>query len=290
VVKALAEKGQHSDAIAAAERSGKLLGDDTLTADLCHAVYDRHAEKFSKQKEWQKAVDVYVAALARFPNDKHLTNNLSAMWDSWAQAHVRSKEYGLALDVYERALKDHPNPEHVERNVRYFIQEWTANAYRQDGVEAAEKVLTTQLQRFAAIKDIDTTARGHFQKIVRELAGKQKYEDALAVVERSRKLLKDDKPVAELAYHVYDAWAAARVKTKDWKGAIGVYTQGLKKFPEDSHLTNNAVATWHNWAETFMDKKDWAGAIKVYETALKEFPEDSTLRNNLAFCRQEAKK
>jgi tetratricopeptide (TPR) repeat protein len=290
VVKDLTEKGQLDEALAVAERSGRLLNDEKLTADLSHAVYDRHAERFSKQKDWQKAVDVYVQARARFPKDKHLMNNLQATWDSWAQGHARSKQYALALDVYEKALKDHPDPGQVERNVRYYIQEWTLNAHRQDGSQAAEKVLKTQLERFGTIKDIGNVARGHFQKVVQELAGKGKYEDALAAIERSRKLLSDDKHVAELAYRVYDVWAAARVKTNDWTGAVGVYGQGLQKFPKDSHLTNNAIAIWDGWAQTFMDKKDWIGAIKVYDMGLKQFPDNSTLLNNLKFCRQEAQK
>jgi tetratricopeptide (TPR) repeat protein len=289
VVKDLTEKGQLEAAIAAAERNGKLLNDDKLTAELSRAVYDRHAAKFSTQKDWQKVVDVYVQALTRFPKDKHLTNNLEAAWDSWAREHVQSKEYTQALDVYEKALKDHPNPGRVGQNVRFLIQEWALIAHRQQGAQAAEKVLTTQLERFAAIKDIRTVARGHFQKLVQDLAGKAKYDEALAAVERSRKLLSDNKHVAEIAYSVYDDWAETRIKTNDWTAAVGVYRQGLEKFPKDSHLTNNAVATWNYWAKTFMDKQDWTEAIKVYDLALKQFPDNSTLVNNLKYCRQQEK-
>jgi tetratricopeptide (TPR) repeat protein len=290
VVLDLTKREKFDEALEAAARSGKLLDDEKLAADLSHAVFDRQAADYSKQKDWKKSTEVYVNALKRFPKDKHLENNLSAAWDSWARDLAKAKDFKAALDVYEQALPIHPEPQHVEQNVRYFVQEWALEAQKKEGVDGAEKVLKTQIERFRDIKDMGRIATGHFQRVVQEYSGKDKFEEALAVVERSRDILKDDKEVAQLAGRVYDAWAGGLVKKRDWQGAIDAYAQGLKKFPKDPHLENNAVVTWQQWAKTFMDKKDWPGAIGVYEKAAKQFPENGTITNNLKYCQQQAEK
>lgn len=290
VVKDLIGKRQFDEALATAERSGKLLKDDELAQDLSRAVYDDQAEALIAKSDWQGAIDVYAKGLARFPGDKHLDNNWRATWDNWAQSYSKMKDWKSALEVYEKAVKQLPDAKGAENNIKFLLQEWARDSYSRDGTEASVKVLTGQLERFSALKGVRDVGRSHIQRIVQDLARQAKYDDALAAAQAGKALLKDEAELGEVSAGVYDTWAGEHRNKKDWQRATDVYAQGLKKFPKERRLEQNAVAAWYQWAKTYMDSKDWNGAIKVYEKALEQFPTNGTLKNNLKFCQQQLDK
>ncbi|MCH7685975.1 MAG: hypothetical protein IH899_04715, partial [Planctomycetes bacterium] len=101
--------GKFNDAIAAAERGGKMIDDAETTKHLLLSVYDTWSRKYSGKKEWQSAIDVYKAGLKKLPKTPHLTNNLLAMWDTRAGHYTKSKDWRQSADVYEKAMKEHPD-------------------------------------------------------------------------------------------------------------------------------------------------------------------------------------
>ncbi|MEX0703640.1 MAG: hypothetical protein WD069_16205 [Planctomycetales bacterium] len=287
VVQELIGKQRYDEALAAAEREGKLLDDGELTRDLSRAVYDGWTRGLTAAKKWQEAIDVYTSSLTRFPGDKHLENNLLATWDDWAASYSRAKDWPNAVDVYEKALGQLTDTRRAENNIKFFVQEWGKDVYAKEGVEAATAVLVKQVERFSTIDGVRDVAGAHVRRVVQDLAGNAKYDEALAAAEAGKNLLKDDAELAQVAGGVYDTWAGAHRAKQEWQAAVDVYAKGLEKFPGERRLEQNAVATWYQWAKTYMDAKDWPAAIAVYEKALLQFPSNGVLKNNIEFCRQQ---
>jgi tetratricopeptide (TPR) repeat protein len=148
--------------------------------------------------------------------------------------------------------------------------------------------LKKELARFKSIDQVQGVAANHLRRLVGDLATHEKYDDALAIIDRSADLLGDSRQKAELADVLYDRWADRLSNKKDWAEAVDVYDKGLKRFPGDAHLEQNAVALWYKWANGYSNAKDWQNAIRVYEQAAKRFPNNSVLKNNLEYCRQQS--
>jgi len=289
-VRDLIKESRFEEALAMAERNGKLLTDAELTLDLSRVVYDTQVSVLVEASDWQAAIDVYTSGLVRLPADKHLENNLQVTWDAWAQSFSKTGAWEKALDVYAKAVKQLSDPSRAKNNIRYFLQEWAKDSYAKDGAAASFKVLAGQIKRFSAINGVVDVGRNHVGQIVQDLASQAKYDEALTAAEAGKELLKDDAELGQISTIAYDSWADELQRKKDWQGAIDVYTKALQKFPEEGRLEQNAVATWYQWAKTYMDAKEWSEAIKVYEQALKQFPDNGTFKNNLEYCQQELKK
>ncbi len=289
IIRDLSDKTKYDDALVAARRAGKLLNDPEKAAELVRFAVDNRAQAHLKKNEWQAAIDAYADALRQFPKDQHLENNLQAAWDQWANSFSKKRDWAGALDVYEKSLAQLADPSGTENNIAYSVQEWTKDAFAKQGSEAAEKILAEQVKRFPAVKALADVGAGYYQRAVSDLSAKEKYDDALAVVERAQKVLKDDE-AASMASIIYDAWSDKHARKKEWQAAVDVYSGALKKFPKNTAIQQNAAAAWYQWAKTYMDKKDWAGAIKVYEDALKVLPDNSVLKNNLEYCKQQRDK
>jgi len=280
-------KSQFEEALATADRAREWLRDPEAIANLVHVIYDDWAGSHNKRQEWKAAADVYAKALQRFPDDGHLKNNLAATWDSWAASYQQSRNWQGALDVYEQAWKARPDKQRVEQNIAYSIQEGANQIAGDKGPAASEAFLKKQLARFKYVNQVRGVAENHIRRQVDDLASHEKYDDALAVIDRSADLLGNPRQKAELAGILYDRWADRFSSKKDWKEAVEVYDKGLKRFPGDAHLEQNAVAIWYQWAEGYSSAKDWPKAIRVYEQGVKRFPNSSVLKNNLEYCRQQ---
>jgi tetratricopeptide (TPR) repeat protein len=284
----LAGKAQFEEALAAADRAREWLRDPEVIGNLMHVVYDDWANSHSKRHEWKAAADVYAKGLQRFPDDGHIKNNLLATWDSWAASYQQSRNWEGGLDVYEQARKALPDKQQIEQNIAYCIQEGANQIAGDKGPAASEAFLKKQLVRFKNINGVRSVAENHVRRLVDDLASHEKYDDALAVVDRSTDLLGDARQKAELAGVLYDRWANRFSSKKEWQKAVEVYGQGLKRLPGDSHLEQNATATWYQWANGYSSAKDWPAAIRVYEQALQSLPNNSVFKQNLDYCRQQA--
>jgi tetratricopeptide (TPR) repeat protein len=289
-VNELLDREKSNEALAAAERGGKLLVDEELSLELSRAVYDRQASDLAKTGKWPAAIEIYEKALQRFPKDPHLANNVEASWHQWADSLAREKKWSEAIDVYADARSRLPDAGNIETNIVFYVQEWAKAASASAGPEAAERILAAQIERFKDLDQLTNVARGHFQRIVQGLVKQEKYEEAALVARRSGKLLKDESDVENIVGLLYDTWTERFRKKNEWKSAIEIYSIGLKKFPNSRHLEQNAQAAWYQWANGYTSAKDWDAAIKVYEQALKAFPENSTFKNNLDFCKEQKQK
>jgi hypothetical protein len=63
-------------ALAVIDRHREFLGDESVARYMSHSVYDAWAEPFIQARQWARATRVYQKALAVYPGDAHLSQNL----------------------------------------------------------------------------------------------------------------------------------------------------------------------------------------------------------------------
>ncbi len=287
LVNGLVQKHDFEQALAAIGRCQKfLLAEDVLR--LSQSVYDAWANDYQRKQAWDEALAIYAAALERFPEDPHLSNNAKATWSLWIQSHVTSRQWKQAVDVCAKAMNAQPESA-FDGNLGYVAQEWLAEVEGGGRSTEVDKVAGDLLKRFSSVTSVQMATVSHYARTADQLAGQQKYEQALSVLDRGEKLLKtkDTNPLLSAGRRVYDRRAGQHLANKQWQKAVDVYASGLKRYPGDSHLKNNALATWGQWAGTYIDEQQWDAAIEVFDKALKQFPDSGTLKNNREFCEQQ---
>jgi tetratricopeptide (TPR) repeat protein len=254
----------HTDRIVKA-----LLAKDKL--DEARAAIERHAELFAKAED--------------------LRDLIRSVTDRCAKKLLEKGQYLEALEIYDSALKRLANDDHLKNNRRYQMNQFI-RAEDARGETKAIEALQGLRKRYPDEKALDDMARNQASRAAKRLAGKGKYEEALLLIDRHRKVLSaevkaQDKAIRSLCCMIYDDWSGSYRKKKEWQKALDVYKKGLERFSGDSHLENNAVYVWDSWARTYFPEKKWAEAIKVYEQALKQFPKSSTLKGNLEYCKRQ---
>ncbi len=288
-VNQLRDDKQYSDALQMIAQYKSLLSNGDIAIKVTRNIIDSWAGDLIKQGKWQPALTVYDDALKQFPADSHLTHNLRVTWNMWAQQLMKAKKWSQAADVYAEAMGKHPDGE-FEARLAYLTQEWSGAVFKDEGEQAAEKVLSDLVERFSTSEEVRDAAAGHLQRTALKRVKEKQYEQALKSVERSRKLFKDDPRWTKITHYVYDKWSDDFISADKWPEATDIYTKALKRYPKDSYFTKQAIATWNQWAGTYIDQKDWPKAIEVYEAGLKLHPDAGVLKNNLKYCQQQSKK
>jgi hypothetical protein len=62
--------------LAVIDRHREFLQDESEARYMSHPVYDTWAQPFIKAGKWAEAIEVYQGALAVYPGDAHLSQNL----------------------------------------------------------------------------------------------------------------------------------------------------------------------------------------------------------------------
>ncbi len=210
--------------------------------------------------------------------------------DAWARKAFEAGDGAKAADVYAKALQRFPDDGRITGNVAYLAQEWAKAAQASGGPEKAAEALRTVQAKFPALDELKRVAKNHVGRVVGDAADAGKYDDALALLDASRALLSGASDEAEVAARVFDRWASAKRKAKDWQGAVDAYAKALERYPESDHLKRNAVATWDAWAKSFFPAKDWDAAIGVYDQALARFPGHGVFEQNRKYCAEQKAK
>jgi tetratricopeptide (TPR) repeat protein len=105
--------------LAALTSNAELLKNQADAKTLAHMVYDRWAQSYRANKDWQGAVDLYAKALQSYPKDGYLENNAVATWDSWARTFFPAKDWAQAIQIYEKALERFPDNGTLKNNLNY---------------------------------------------------------------------------------------------------------------------------------------------------------------------------
>ncbi len=113
-----------------------------------------------------------------------------------------------------------------------------------------------------------------FRRVVLALRDQQKFEEALAAIDRHKDLLArlDDKEEAdEVAEAIFDSWAKKYMEAKQWDQALAVYEKADKRLPGNRHIRQNLVYVVQEWGKDASRRQGDEAAQKTMISLLARF-------------------
>ena len=217
-------------------------------------LFVQRGEDLVKAKQWEQAMAAVEPGFAKLegrPRDE-LRDWRNGVYLRWSSAEMDARNFARAAEILEQGMKAVPDDKRLANNLAYTVQQWVKDVNAKSGEVEAQKTMLVLLDKFATAPDIKEIAKNHVRRVVMDLRDKQKYEEALASIDRHKDLLArlDDKDEAqEMAATVFDAWAERHMKAKEWEQALAVYEQAQKRLPGNSHVRQNLVYAVQEWGK-----------------------------------------
>ena len=210
--------------------------------------------------DWNKAAEVYLSALVRFPDEAWFHVNLG-----WAYRHL--KEYAKALEVTLKGYGLKPDDERIALNLKgvYFdLGQAHVDA------EKWEEALSLYKQASQTFPDeawfyVNT---GWTYRNLKE------FDKALRVTLRGYELSPEEKKIQDNLKGTYYDLGRLHVDVKEWEKAKDVYLEASDKFPDEAWFYGNLSWVYRNLAEV-------AESLEVSRTAHRLKGDDDKIKENL---------
>lgn len=270
---ALMKGGKNDEAIALLRRADRALPGQGF-ARMQAWVVIREGEEQIKAGNWQKAASAAAAELvARLDQgaQQEVAEWAASVPHRWAQSETRQGRYARALDILEARRAAAPHERRVLDHLAYVVQEHLAAVAKQEGAEAAEKLLSGLLRRFAGVGEIRRVAEAHLQRSATRLLEEGRYEQALGSARRIGELIGDAKRGDEALGAVYDRWALKLAKDKQFDAALGVYEKALAELADKRNAENNVRYIIQEWLKDAAAAQGTAATIDILKRQLPRF-------------------
>lgn len=320
----LADAGKFEEALVAIDETKDLMKDVVGVREVSLYVYDNWAKRHMKDGQWEQAADVYVKALARYPEARLLKQNVAYLGQEWTRA-VYAKGGTPAAAAVAKALEaKFPGVEsvaksggrEVARTVHDSIENgefevalaavdqgeellpgneaqelyfaaydgWARHHMRDGQWEKAADVYAAGLARFPAMKKLQGNIGWFAQEWAKEVAAAQGPDKAADVLRALKQKFPGVQNVAQSAQNHLNNTVNALVRDGKQEEALAVLER-LKDLAEgEAGVERLAVFTYDRWAKTFIDKKDWDAAIAIYDKGLASYPNQRLFKQNKAYC------
>ena len=237
-------------------------------------VYIRGGEARITAGEWDKALAAVEPGLRKLDKQplEELREWRGALYLRWAQSLLEKNNFEQAVKVLQQGRKLNPGDSRYYNSLCFALQNWVQDIYDTSGEKAAKDVLQNQVRNLRGVAEIPRVARNHVYRIAGKLRDDQKFEAALAFVDRHAEFLPEKAEVKELWLSIIDAWARQVSQEKDWEQALIVYDKGLKRWPGDDHLKQNLLYTIQEGAKEIDDRAGEAKGREFLDKAASRFP------------------
>ena len=311
----LAEEGKPEEALASLEAAGDLAGDVRESALY---VYDTWAKRHMKAGEWEKAADVYAKAVARYPEDSLLQNNVAWLGQEWTKAAYEKGGADAAAEVSKAMAARFPGLEaaskqggdQLRRAARDLVKEGKyeealiAIEKGKGLLEGAEEVEELCLYVYGSwakghmgagewekAADVDEKALGRFPKSGRlhesiAYLAQEWAEDAAKTgkgAEVLRGMLKRFPglaDVAKVAENHVSREVSALAKSGKHDEALAMVDASKDLLAGEDGVRELATHVYDVWAIGLAEAQKWQEALDVYARGLASFPGDYHLRSN----------
>jgi tetratricopeptide (TPR) repeat protein len=255
------------------------------------APFVKVADELADAKKWTQAIAVLDqgVGVVEGRHSAELREWLVTIHARWAETERKSANYDAGVDVLAGLMRKAHDPREARKAVEYFAQESLSEIEQKDGPKAAAKLLARLQSEFREIEYLKEAGTLCARRALDKLLDDEKYDDAIAALDRYKPLLADQAARDEVGGMVYDRRGRELVGRQEYEQAVKVYADGLKQFSSSDLLQNNVVVAWDRWAGEAMKNKDWKEAIRIYELALESLGKNAHIEHNLAICRKKAK-
>jgi tetratricopeptide (TPR) repeat protein len=320
----LADAGKFEEALAAIQEAKDLMKDAAGVREVSLYVYDNWAKRHMKDGQWEQAADVYVKALARYPEASLLQQNVAYLGQEWTKAAYAKGGTPAAAAVAEALAARFPHVESVaksggkevaravhdaienekfevalaavdqgkellqgnEAQELYFAayDGWAKHHMRDGQWEKAADVYSAGLARFPAMEKLQGNIGWFAQEWAKEVAAAQGPDKAADVLRALKQKFPGVQNVARSAQNHLNNTVNALVRDGKQEEALAVLERLRDLAEGEADVERLAVFAYDRWARTFIDKKDWDEAIAIYDKGLAGYPNQSLFKQNKAYC------
>lgn len=321
---ALADAGKFEEALAAIQEARDLMKDAAGDRDVSVFVYDSWAKRYMNDGQWEKAADVYVKALAQYPEAGMLKQNVAYVGQEWTKAAYAKGGVPAAAAVAKALAAKFPGVESVAmsggREVGRTVHEsigngkfeaalaavdqgkellpgneaqelyfaaydgWAKRHMQEGQWEKAADVYAAGLGRFPAMEKLQGNIGWFAQEWAKEVAAGEGPEKAADVLRALKQKFPGLQGVVQSAKNHLNNTVNALVRASKHEEALAELER-LKDLAEgEADVERLAVFAYDRWARTFIDKKDWDGAIAIYDKGLARYPGQGLFKQNKAYC------
>jgi tetratricopeptide (TPR) repeat protein len=324
--RAAAEAGRLDEAMAALDDSAELIGKPDDVRRLGVDAFDRAARVQQRSGAWAAAADIYAKALARYPAESLLVNNIGFLAQEWQRSAYASGGAASVATVQHSLSDTFPTVPAIRTSGREQIRRAAAKEVDAGNyaealhiVEQAKPVLSPEEAASLADFAYDSRARRHMA--AREWsAAADSYADGLAQNTTSDLLRNNTVFLAQqwskavfasdgaapaiaviktmmakfptipkfppVATSLLVGAARQRIAAHDWPAAVGLLEVDAGVLSPGDRRELGEFV-YDQWARGFIDSKDWAGAMRVYDAGLQRFPDDPLFTRNRRYCEQQ---
>jgi tetratricopeptide (TPR) repeat protein len=269
---------------------------------------------------WAEAADVYARALALFPEQSLLKQNVAYLAQEWNKAAYKAGGASEAAKVTKTLKEKFPSIEFAAKGGANELKRTVNDLMRAGKHAEALKALEDGKELLADEKDPDHLWVAVYDDQARTAIQAGKWADAADVYAAALVRLPKNGHIENNVGYLAQEWAKAmsakgdhaaaaealrllKAKFPDSKGVAGsaenhvhrtVRELGAKKpeealalldswkdlLPGPDDLQEAAAPVYDQWAEALADAKSWQEAVDVYAKALERFPKSGHLKNN----------
>lgn len=311
----LADADKPEEALAAIQAGRDLVADAQETEVY---IYDTWAKRHAKAGEWEKAADVYAKAMALYPKDGLLSNNVAWLAQEWTKAAYEKGGADAAAEVAKAMAAKFPGLEAASKTggdqLRRAARDLVEQGKYDEALAAVEKGKGL-LQGEEEVEELCLYVYGTWAR-TRMKAGE--WEKAAEVDEKALGRFPKSSRVREAIAYLTQEWSEDAAKS----GKAGEVLRGmLKRFPgleevakaAANHVSREVSAlakagkhdealaaieaskdllagddgvkelaeyVYDTWAIGLSKEQKWQEALDAYAGGLKRFPGDDHLKGN----------
>ena len=237
-------------------------------------LLDTLAQRHLRKNDWNEAEKIYRRALAQFPQDDVLQNNLMSVWERRIDAYRQADNWEATLAyAYQASQAGMDNP-YFEEKLGGLVASRAEALYRKRGRPAAESFLERAVEAYPNNPYVPEAVEDYLQYRLSELSAGDPQREAKAaeLTNRCRSLRVDKYTPQKLEIQQYDELAAKYLQRKNWESAIRVYRDALRFYPGEEHVRAVAVEILDTWFQDCLVRKDWEAALSVCMRGGQQFP------------------
>ena len=320
----LADAGKFEEALAAIQGAKDLMKDAAGVREVSLFVYDNWAKHHMKDGQWEKAADVYVKALALYPEAGMLNQNVAYLGQEWTKAAYAEGGVPAAAAVTKALAAKFPGVESVaksggrevgrtvhdligngkfeaalaavdqgkellpvnEAQELYFAayDAWAKRQMQEGHWEKATDVYAAGLGRFPAMEKLQGNIGWFAQEWAKEVAAGQGPDKAADVLRALKQKFPGLQNVVQSAKNHLNNTVNALVRDRKHEEALAVLERLKDLAGGEADVERLAAFAYDRWARMFIDKKDWDGAIAIYDKGLARYPGQGLFKQNKAYC------
>lgn len=304
-------------------QSAQLLLSPERYRETIEFIVDREAQEAMRTAEWQRAAQIYAAALRELGPSKIFTQNVGYITQEWSRAAADANGAAAIADVIEQMQTLFPGREDIAATGLNALKRMVNQDVKAGRFEAAKSHIRAAAG-FVPRDDLGTLVTALYGQAAAVALDAKQWREALQAYADGLSIRPDARQLTRNIPYIYQEWSREVLATGGPGGLpamvreinsirpgdpdlqdvlTSVVAQEVQKFGQDNRhqsafdlinaleaqlsaesLIELKVRAYDGWARQLMDAGEWQAAVQIYEMGLSDVKQNRLLENNLRFA------